>query len=311
MLAIKDLREEIRLGFAVFQEYVRSGGSLNMTSINVHAEDFVKKILNEVYSLSLINANSIAANYPCIDLIDKKERVGVQVTSEKRSRKINNTIKCLENNSDVSSEIDSLKVFILVPKQKSYTINESCPGVSFTWRSDIVDFSSVLKEMVNAESRDTVEDIHSVVTTALPSLYASQRQTLQELRSRLEKNLAIFDREVMRAPHRYEDPVEMYRAIREMRIALQRNSSSRITNEVAAKNFEEAKGVLRSVEYAVRDQFPTVHLAVMNDNTKPQYEGSDHSDAITLMMDIRQQIMPLIDEVKEELERIDNKLAQL
>lgn len=45
MLANKEFREDIRLGFAHLQDYVRPGGRLNLTDINVHAEDFVGGVL--------------------------------------------------------------------------------------------------------------------------------------------------------------------------------------------------------------------------------------------------------------------------
>ena len=46
MLAKKELIEEIRLGFSFVQSYVRPGGKLNLTDINVLAEDLAGDILN-------------------------------------------------------------------------------------------------------------------------------------------------------------------------------------------------------------------------------------------------------------------------
>ena len=310
MLSLKKRRENIRLAFAVLQHYVRPGGSLNLTGINIHAEDFVRDILNALHSWNLTNPNWKTGNYPCIDLIEPNERIGVQVSSEKGSPKINRTITCLQKNSKVAERIDTLKIFELLPKQSSYAINHSCPGVAFAPRADIIDFDSVLKE-VNAVNQSRLDDVHQVVTRAMPAVFASQRDNFQKQRSQLEKNLTVFDREVMRAPVNYEDPVEMYSAIREMRIDLQRNSSSLIANEVAAESFKKARDVLRRVEYDVKDQFVSVHLAAMNDDASPQYTGSDFSDAIQLMMSIRSELEPLINEIKRELHRVDKKLSHL
>ena len=59
------------------------------------------------------------------------------------------------------------------------------------------------------------------------------------------------------------------------------------------------------MEYLVRDQFPDIHDAAMKDQTHMQYKDGDFGKAITLMMQIRPPLDPLIDEVQQELKRID------
>ncbi len=88
MLERQTLIEQIRRGLAVYQDYVRPGGTLNLTDTNVHAEDFVAGLLNSIHSWSLVSTNQTTANYPCIDLLDKSLGLGVQVTSEEGSAKL-------------------------------------------------------------------------------------------------------------------------------------------------------------------------------------------------------------------------------
>jgi len=40
MLERENLLEDIRKGLAVLQNYIRPGGTLNLTDTNVHSEDF-------------------------------------------------------------------------------------------------------------------------------------------------------------------------------------------------------------------------------------------------------------------------------
>jgi len=210
MLVLKEVREDIRLGFAFVQAYIEPGGRLNLTDINVHAEDFVAEVLNAIYSWNLVNRNHSTPNSPCIDLIDVTARIGIQVTSSTSAAMLNETIACVGKHG-LSCEINQLKVFSLVKKQTTYRVTATCPGVSFNWFQDVLDFDIILKEVHTTTDDQRLKAIYSVVTKALPALFSSRRATLQASRDRLEKDLRIFDREVMSAPYCFEDPVAMYR----------------------------------------------------------------------------------------------------
>lgn len=307
MLALKEFREDIRLGFAFVQAYIEPGGRLNLTDINVHGEDFVAEVLNGIYSWNLVNRNHSTPNSPCIDLIDVTARIGIQVTSSTSAAKLNETIACVGKHG-LSCEINQLKVFSLVKKQTIYRVTATCPGVSFNWSQDVLDFDTILKEVNTITDDQRLKAIHSVVTKALPALFASRRATLQAARDRLETDLRVFDREVMSAPYRFEDPVEMYRAIREMRLALQLNGSSRIANPVAARNFQMAHSILRDTERSIRAKYPFIHEAAIKHVLNVTYPDGAFNDAINLMMQIRGQLQPLLQEIESELYKIDAQL---
>src|SRR5438093_1362994 len=112
---------------------------MNLTDTNVHAEDFVAGLLNALHGWSLVNTNKETANYPCIDLIDETRGLGVQVTAEKGSAKLTETIECLERHK-LAGKVRYLKVFSLIAKQERYTVNASCPGIEFDWLNDVLDF---------------------------------------------------------------------------------------------------------------------------------------------------------------------------
>ena len=56
--------------------------AVNLYDINIVAEDFFPGLLNLIYGYELKNANYLEKNAPAIDLVDPKNRIAVQVTSD-------------------------------------------------------------------------------------------------------------------------------------------------------------------------------------------------------------------------------------
>ncbi len=177
---------EIRQGLAFIESYIAIGRSTNLTDPNIHGEEFVRVLLNILFGYKLINANQGAGNYACIDLIDYELALGIQVTSEKGSNKISKTIDCLKRRA-MNKSIKNLKFFTLKPKQKTYKINASCPGIKFDWQNDIIDFNDAMQSIVNIQDESKLNDIHSFVirsttiftnySTSIPSLYLPKKHS--------------------------------------------------------------------------------------------------------------------------------------
>jgi tetratricopeptide (TPR) repeat protein len=180
MLQRDALIQDIRSGLAALQNYVRPGGTLNLTDTNVHAENLVATLLNGIYGWDLVSTNCKSANYPCIDLIDEGRWLGVQVTSEKGSVKLTKTIECLARHG-LASKIRQLKVFSLISKQKQYTVNVECPGVEFDWRNDVVDFDNVLQAAQAIADLQHLQQVHRLVVAAIPSMFPQHRERLPPL----------------------------------------------------------------------------------------------------------------------------------
>lgn len=75
---------------------ITSRGVLNMYDINIHCEDFYKRLLNLLYGWDLINANTLQRNSPAVDLIFHSERIIVQVSSTNTIHKIQSSLDNLE-----------------------------------------------------------------------------------------------------------------------------------------------------------------------------------------------------------------------
>src|SRR5262245_52609859 len=121
MLYKEGLVKDIRLAFAALTAYLQMGGKLNLTDAHVQSESFVQDLLNAVYGWQLESTNQTASNYKCIDLIDKSQKLGMQVSSDNRSTKINDTLTCLSTHG-MGGTITALKAFVLGKKQGQYTI---------------------------------------------------------------------------------------------------------------------------------------------------------------------------------------------
>ena len=60
--------------------------AVNLYDINISAEDLFPGLWNIIYCYELKNANHLEKNAPAIDLIDRKNRIAVQVTSDNSAK---------------------------------------------------------------------------------------------------------------------------------------------------------------------------------------------------------------------------------
>ena len=90
---------------------VKSNNCVDFFDINRVSEDLALKLLNETYGYHLVNLNYTKANYPGIDLGDKINQIGFQITSRRDSEKFKES---LEKFSKGSHEIYSNGIRFLI-----------------------------------------------------------------------------------------------------------------------------------------------------------------------------------------------------
>ena len=106
---LKDIAENL----ALLSREVSILNAVNLYDINIIAEDFFPGLLNLIYGYELKNANHLEKNAPAIDLVDAKNRIAIQVTSDNSSTKIKHTIE--EFNKNQAYQLyDRLVVLILM-----------------------------------------------------------------------------------------------------------------------------------------------------------------------------------------------------
>ena len=113
---LKNIAEDL----ALLSREVSILNAVNLYDINIIAEDFFPGLLNLIYGYELKNANHLEKNAPAIDLVDAKNRIAIQVTSDNSSTKIKHTIE--EFNKNQAYQLyDRLVVLILTQKKKYYS----------------------------------------------------------------------------------------------------------------------------------------------------------------------------------------------
>jgi hypothetical protein len=91
-----DTLNEISTCLATLALQVRAEALAGLGSRNKVAEHVLLPVLRRVYGApGLVNANTLAANFPGIDLYDESSGLGVQVTSDSTAGKITETIETL------------------------------------------------------------------------------------------------------------------------------------------------------------------------------------------------------------------------
>lgn len=148
---------------------------VNLYDINIIAEDFFPGLLNLIYGYELQNANHFEKNAPAIDLVDQKNRIAVQVTSDNSSAKIRHTIEEF-NKNQAYNLYDRLVVLILTQK-KNYSTNFDTQGrFSFDKASDIWDVEKLIKDIRKLET-EQVKSISEYLSEELCNRYYSVRET--------------------------------------------------------------------------------------------------------------------------------------
>ncbi|MBK7589515.1 MAG: SMEK domain-containing protein [Bacteroidetes bacterium] len=100
--------------------------------------------MNTVYGLNLKNLNALRSNNPGLDLGDESKEIAFQVSSQKTSTKINETLEKITK--EQIALFKKVKVLIIGEKQNSYTLNKkNCKKCNFNEDEDIVDINSLLR----------------------------------------------------------------------------------------------------------------------------------------------------------------------
>lgn len=148
---------------------------VNLYDINIIAEDFFPGLLNLIYGYELQNANHFEKNAPAIDLVDQKNRIAVQVTSDNSSAKIRHTIE--EFNKNQAYNLYDRLVVLKLTQKKNYSTNFDTQGrFSFDKASDIWDVEKLIKDIRKLET-EQVKSISEYLSEELCNRYYSVRET--------------------------------------------------------------------------------------------------------------------------------------
>ncbi|QKE61883.1 SMEK domain-containing protein [Aquipseudomonas campi] len=178
-------------------------GKLHFFDLNIVAEDFYQRLLNEVYGYNLANLNQKQLNTPSIDLADSALKLAVQVTTQRNSTKVQSTLNKFTKHG-LGTTYKTLKIVIIGTRTGNYK-NLSIPnGVSFDTKADIMDNVSLIKD-IEKKSTPDIQAILDIMdseithnTGALSILDTPDKDALLNLRN-------LLDRPALQDPWGQED----------------------------------------------------------------------------------------------------------
>lgn len=136
---------------ARFAHEVKVANSMGLFDINTVAEDFLISIFAIAFNCpDLRNQNRIQMNFPAVDLGCETSRTSIQITSDSSSSKVCKTLEKFESHN-LSSDFDSLYVYVITERQNSYTSQKLTEAVNklsieFETSTNILDFRDIAKK---------------------------------------------------------------------------------------------------------------------------------------------------------------------
>lgn len=156
MLSSEEKIKTIIQYFSWLESIIKINNDFAYTDINISIENFVLKLLEIMKIGNYENCNLKKINYPYIDLIDEKNKIGIQITSETNSKKIKET---LNFNSTIK-----LRFFLLDSSYKP-RIKTFSQYPNFSIDSDIINFEKIIKLLENQEEK--IDDVLNFLKSSI------------------------------------------------------------------------------------------------------------------------------------------------
>ena len=147
--------------------------AINDLALNIHGENYFRDVFNFVYpSCKLENANFESANSPCVDLIDKNNKLAYQITTTRTKEKIEKTLTALKTQKYQGYKI---KIFFLTSKAKPS--NETVEKINAMFNVSIVDclldYTDLIKDINDLETNRLIE-LHDKYLKGKENKYTDQ-----------------------------------------------------------------------------------------------------------------------------------------
>ena len=191
----QELLQRSTVLFGRFVNEVKVSNAAGLFDINTIAEDFLIPVLKIAFDCpDLRNQNRIQMNFPAVDLGCKTSRTSIQITSDSSSSKVRETLQKFESNN-LSSDFDSLYVYVITERQNSYTsqkLTEAANSLSIAFdpSRNILDFRDLAKRLSELTNKQ-LESINS----HLEAEFAKTDANL-EFRSNLDAFLGVSQEKI-------------------------------------------------------------------------------------------------------------------
>ncbi|HEX7754642.1 MAG TPA: SMEK domain-containing protein, partial [Niabella sp.] len=158
-----DYINKINTSAARFVVEVEGFNATGQYHINMHAENFLIPVLNEVFNLQLENLNATQKkNFPAIDLADFQSKVAFQITATADFAKIKSTLELFFEHK-LDKHFDTLYIYIITHKKERYSeqrIQELLTnGFSFTAAQHVIDKDDLLQKINEISATPKLEHL--------------------------------------------------------------------------------------------------------------------------------------------------------
>lgn len=175
---------------------VTAFNTLNLTDINVFAENFYRDFFNLI-GFKFKNTNFASNNFAHIDLIDTVNKLAIQVTSQNDNGKIKEAIDGFFTKPE--NKDYKLQILLISKDAKEYRTEF---GNNFNHKEDVLDINRLLAIINNIEEIETIKALavflDKNVLTERRKTECSEVETIMELINflSLNKNRIIIDKAV-------------------------------------------------------------------------------------------------------------------
>lgn len=180
---------------------VESFNTLNLTDINVYAENFYRDFL-KLLGFNFTNTNYYEQNYAHIDLIDEDHKLAIQVTSQNDNEKIRSAIEGFHAKPEYQGY--NLKVLLIAKKAKDYRTKF---GHDFNHKEDVLDVDKLLKQIEDKTTPELKEIADFLDNEILPQRKPSESNEVETIMTLIDylsqnKNREIKDNETIVDPQK-------------------------------------------------------------------------------------------------------------
>lgn len=140
---------------------------LGLLDLNKYLEDFARRSLNILYGLALVDLNVDGPNYPGLDLGDRAAGRAFQITSERTSKKVNDTLAKLT--ADQIAEFPRVNVLILGTRQATYSLDQTEMERTGFVEEDIWDLDTLCRKCVDLPV-DTLQALYEHIRSELTTV---------------------------------------------------------------------------------------------------------------------------------------------
>ncbi len=164
-MKLEDYKKRIIKLLSLVQTEIGNNNVIHYFDKNITAETFFAGLLNLVFDYQLQNLNnSQTYNHAFVDLCDKKNDIYIQVTSNKASQKIKDTIKGFETLNGITKKT-KLIIFLLVDKPK-YQTEFSTQKIIFDAKVNVINIKDIIKK-IDSFSLNKLETIKNYLEANL------------------------------------------------------------------------------------------------------------------------------------------------